>query len=119
MRRRLLGDRALRVALAEKVPLEERNDPFFAQRGAGVPDIQMRIGHPHEDPAAILSCLGSFKDGIGGILDNLENLPIAIAAGEHGLFGIEVFSNKLWFDFVDSEGSAAIGLDIGDKGRIR
>lgn len=98
---------------------QERNDPAFANWRAGVPDIQMRIGYPYEDTAAILSRLGGFENGISGILDNLENLAVAVAAGEYGLFGIEVLLDEFRFDFVDLEDFAAVFSHICDQGLVR
>ena len=67
----------------------------------------------------MLSRLGGFENGIGGVLDNLENLAIAVAAGEYGLFGIEVLLDEFRFDFVDLEDFAAIFSHKCDQGRVR
>jgi hypothetical protein len=53
--------------------------------------------------ALILPGVGSLKDGVGGVLDNFENLAVAVAAGEHGLFDIEVLSDEFWLDLVNRE----------------
>jgi hypothetical protein len=39
-------------------------------------DIKMPFAHPDKDWVAIPSRLGGFKDCIGGVLNNLENLAI-------------------------------------------
>jgi hypothetical protein len=69
--------------------------------------------------AAMLSRLGGFENGISSILDYIENLTIAVATGEYGLFGIEVLLDEFRFDFVDLEDFPAIFSHICDQGRVR
>jgi hypothetical protein len=109
----------LALALAGGVGTQERNDSVFAKRRAGVADVQMRVCHPHEDSAGVLSRVGRFKNGIGGVLNDLEDLAVAIAAGEHRLLRTGVLSDELRLDLVDLEDFGAVRFYVGDKGRVR
>src|SRR6266404_1689729 len=79
----------------------------------------MRLGHPDEYPATVLCSLRRLKDGVGAILNDLKDLAIAIATGEHGLLRAEVLSDKLGLYPVDSEDFAAISLHVSDERRVR
>jgi hypothetical protein len=85
-----------------QVLVQERDDPAFVERSARVADVQVRLSRPLRRRP--------LQNGVGGVLNDLEDQPVAIAAGEHRLFGAEVLSDELRFDPVDLEDVVAIRL---------
>ena len=71
------------------------------------------------NPAFDFSSLGSFKDPIGGILYDFEDLSVAVAAGEHGLLDVEMLFNEIRLDFVYVQKLSATRFNIRNKRCVR
>ncbi len=92
----------------------------MAEARPGVADIEMRVAHPHVDPAAAeFSRLGSFEDRIGRVLYDFEDLSVAIAAREHGLLDIEMLFNEIRLDLVYIQELSATCFNIRNKRCVR